>query len=120
MAKFIANVKVTDSWVHTQKGLEEAFHDHFVDLIGKPISHAHSLDLNFLNMPSHDLRELEAGFTENEVSKAIKCMPSKKALGPDGFTGLFYQCCWKIIKSDIMAAFHVLGRLAGKNAHLLN
>lgn len=117
---FIATLKVAYSWVHTQKVLEEAFHDHFVNLIGRPVACAHSLYLNFLNVPSHDLRDLEVDFTKSEVWEAIKSIPSEKVPGLDGFTSLFYQCYWEIIKSDIMAAFHAIGRLEGKNFHLLN
>ena len=35
-------------------------------------------------------------------------MPSDKALGPDGFTGRFYKCCWSIIKNDVLVAVHLL------------
>ena len=43
-------------------------------------------------------------FSEQEVWETIKGLPSDKASGPDGFTGLFYKVCWSIIKDDVMAA----------------
>jgi hypothetical protein len=39
-----------------------------------------------------------------EVWRTISDLPSNKAPGPNGFTDLFYQVCWPIIKNDIMAA----------------
>ena len=50
--------------------------------------------------------ELDRPFTEEEVEHAIKCLPSDKAPGPDGFTNNFYKCCWGTIKFDMLAAFH--------------
>lgn len=47
-------------------------------------------------------------------------MPPDKALGPDGFTALFYQTCWGIIKDDIDTTFLHLGRSGGHNFHQLN
>jgi hypothetical protein len=32
----------------------------------------------------------------------IKCLPSAKAPGPDGFTGRFHKSCWPIIKNEVM------------------
>lgn len=100
--------------------MEEVFHDHFVNLLGKPIDRAHSLDLSYINISSHDLQDLEASFSKEEVWEAIRCLPPEKAPGPDGFSALFYQRCWGIIKQDIMAAFQALALLAGENFKLLN
>ena len=50
--------------------------------------------------------ELDRPFTEEEVEHAIKCLPSDKAPGPDGFTNNFYKRCWGTIKFDILATFH--------------
>ena len=47
-------------------------------------------------------------FTEDEVWATIKEMPVDRALGPDGFIGLFFQKAWSIIKGDMMAALHHL------------
>jgi hypothetical protein len=54
-------------------------------------------------MPSYDLSELEAPFSEQEVWEIIKLVPSDKAPRPDGFTGRFYKACWDIIKADVMS-----------------
>lgn len=55
-----------------------------------------------------------------EIWEAIKASPSEKALGPNGFTGIFYRRCWTIIRSDIVAAFDHLYRLAGGGFASLN
>ena len=57
-----------------------------------------------LGVPSHDLSELDAPFSEEEVWNSIKMLPPDKAPGPDGFTGRFYQACWPIIKKEVKEA----------------
>ena len=41
-------------------------------------------------------------FTEEELHKIVKHMPSDKAPGPDEFTGAFFKSCWPIIKGDFL------------------
>jgi len=38
-------------------------------------------------------------------------MPTDKAPGLDGFTGIFFKECWEIIKDDLTAAFNQLHNL---------
>jgi hypothetical protein len=45
----------------------------------------------------------EAEFTEEEILQAIKGSYAEGALGSDGFSFLFYQKFWPIIKMDLMA-----------------
>lgn len=60
----------------------------------------------FESQISHDLGlELEAPFREDEVKAAIFGMDGARLPGPNGFTMLFYQTCWDIIKSDLMMVF---------------
>ena len=47
-------------------------------------------------------------------------MPTDKAPGPDGFTGMFYRVAWPIIKPDILRAFHSLWSLDNRSFYLVN
>src|ERR1041384_2198359 len=47
-------------------------------------------------------------------------MPSDKAPGPDGFTGIFFKKCWDVIKHDIMRVIHLFDSLHTANLHWLN
>jgi hypothetical protein len=46
---------------------------------------------------------LEASLTEEEIKKAIDGSYAEGAPGPDGFSFLFYQKFWHVIKIDFMA-----------------
>src|SRR6185503_3991030 len=76
--------------------------------------------LSELNMPSIALNDLEAPFSEEEVWKTVRSLPSDKAPGPDGFTGRFYKVCWPIIKGDLMAAIHSVWGKNFRNLWMLN
>jgi hypothetical protein len=45
---------------------------------------------------------LEDDFTKEEILRAINDSYAKGALGLDGFSFLFYQNFWSIIKKDLM------------------
>ena len=45
-------------------------------------------------------------FEESEVLDVIMDFNGDKSPGPDGFSMAFFQACWGIFKSDIMAVFH--------------
>jgi hypothetical protein len=77
--------------------------DHFFfNLIGTNVGRDRINDLDALAIPSHELSELDAPFSEKEVWDTIVSLPPDKAPGPDGFTGRFYRVCWHIIKHDFM------------------
>jgi hypothetical protein len=46
---------------------------------------------------------LEVEFSEDEILRDINESYAEGALGPDGFSFLFYQKIWSVIKSDLMA-----------------
>jgi hypothetical protein len=54
---------------------------------------ARTRDINWneLNYARHDLDDLDAPFTVQEIEAVIKEMPREKAQGPDGFIGVFYK-----------------------------
>ncbi|XP_028052004.1 uncharacterized protein LOC114256537 [Camellia sinensis] len=62
------------------------------------------------------VEQLEAEFTEEEISSVIKTCNGNKALGPDGFNMAFFKKCWKIVKFDVlhfMREFHQNASLVG-------
>jgi hypothetical protein len=75
----------------------------FSNLIGTNVDRDWTNDLDALGLPSHDLSELDAPFSEKEVWETINGLPLDKGPGPDGFTRRFYRVCWQIIKEDLMA-----------------
>lgn len=79
----------------------------------------YSKDFNWeeLNLVAHDMHELDAPFSKEEVLEVINGMPSDKAAGPDGFTGLFFKRCWGTIKHDLMRVIHRFDSLHTTNLH---
>jgi hypothetical protein len=88
--------------------------------LGTSENRERSINLENLGMPSYDLSELEAPFSEQEVWEVIKLLPSDKAPGPDGFAGRFYKACWDIIKVDVMAAISAVWGRKFENFGRLN
>jgi hypothetical protein len=69
--------------------MDAAAFAHFDDLLGTDVRRECTLCLDDLIEPSHDLADLDAPFTVDEVWSAIKRLPAHKAPGPDGFTADF-------------------------------
>jgi hypothetical protein len=47
-------------------------------------------------------------------------MATDKALSPNGFTNLFHQTAWSVIKEDILRAFNALWTLDFRSFYLIN
>ena len=62
--------------------------------------------LDFPRIFGDNVDWLEKPFEESEVLEVIKEFNGDKSPGPDGFSMAFFQVCWGILKSDIMAVFH--------------
>ena len=45
-------------------------------------------------------------FEETEIFEVIKEFHGDKSPRPEGFSMAFFQACWGILKSDIMAVFY--------------
>jgi hypothetical protein len=72
---------------------------HFDEILGNYEPRTARLDFEALLLPSLNLHGLDHCFSEDEVWAAIRDLPREKALGPDGFTGLFYQTAWSKVIS---------------------
>ena len=78
------------------------------------------MDFEALGLPSLDLSELNAPFTEEEIWGIIHDMLADKAPGPDGFTSHFYKVAWSVIKHDVMNVFAALSNLDTRSFYLVN
>jgi hypothetical protein len=103
---------------HEDKAAE--FAEFYEGLLGTQENRDVTINLDALGVPSFELAQLDAPFSEDEVWRTIKCLPSDKAPGPDGFTGRFYKSCWPIIKSEIMAAISCVWARKFRNMKALN
>jgi hypothetical protein len=106
-------------WFSADQAKSEVIYDYFNGILGTPFHRQHSIVLDYL-LPQLDLSGIDLCFSEQEVWETIKDMPSDRAPGPDGFTGLFYKVAWPIIKRDIMNVLNALWSLDARCFNLLN
>jgi len=92
--------------VVTDAAMADALFDYFNSIIVANFERSRNINLAAIGVPAMELSALEALFTEEEVRSVIVELPSDKAPGPDGFTGLFYKKTWEIIKDDILIALN--------------
>jgi hypothetical protein len=80
---------------------------HFYEsLFTEPYTWRPRLDnLDFDSLDAIEASSLELPFEEKEVLEVVKGMNRDKAPGPDGFTLVFFQDCWDVIKTDLMGVF---------------
>jgi hypothetical protein len=112
---FILRLKKGPGWVTKHEDMEQTIHTHFNKTMQRGPRRSRDFNWGNINLPGCDLSSLADDFTEKEVHEAIKGMPSDKAPGPDGFTGLFFKSCWHIIKEDLMRVILLLSNLHSEN-----
>ena len=117
---FIPKLQEGDHIITSQEDKAAAVLDFYENLIGAEYDREITINLDTLGYPSFELEGLEIPFSEEEVWRTIKDLPSDKAPGPDGFTGRFYKSCWPTIKIDVMAALHSLWNRNFRNLWKLN
>jgi hypothetical protein len=97
--------------------------DYFHSVFGSAAPRRSFLNLNALDLPSLSAiqaRGIEAPFSSEEVKRIIMEMPADRALGPDGFSGLFFKLYWDIIAADLLAALNHLHKGQFNNLRRLN
>jgi len=65
--------------------------EHFQNIMKRPPQRQADLNWDRLQISPHNLDMLASDLTESKIKDAINQMPSNKARGPDGFTGLFLK-----------------------------
>lgn len=62
-----------------QEEKANAVHTHFSQVLGTPNSRTSAIDWEELGYVQHNLEELDAPFTQEEIATVIKEMPPEKA-----------------------------------------
>jgi hypothetical protein len=83
---FVASLVVDNYILSSHIDKAAAVDQFFSNLIGTNMDRDWTIDLDALGLPSHDLSELDAPFSEEEVWDTIDGLSHDKAPGPDGFT----------------------------------
>ena len=92
----------------------------YQDLYSEGVSRRPFLDgLEFSMISNEDSDWLGRPFEEEEVLGLIQGFNGDKALGPDGFFMAFFQACWVIVQSDILAVLRYF-QVAGSFEKSLN
>ena len=94
----ITSLRVQGNDLVLGEQMADALYDHYRVLLGTPFQRLATVNFDSLGLAQHDLSMLDVCFSEFEIWATIKELPSDKAPGPDGFTGLFYKLAWPIIK----------------------
>ena len=63
-------------------------------------------DVDFSSISVEDANWLDRHFEEEEVLEVIHDCNGDKAPSSDGFSMAFFQSCWGVLKTEIMAAIH--------------
>lgn len=86
-----------DGQVFTEEEAKsEIVYEYYHQILGRPFTRQHTIDLHQLQLPRLDLSDLALPFTADEIARTVKDTPSDRSPGPDWFTGAFYKACWEI------------------------
>jgi hypothetical protein len=97
--------------------IKEIIRDYFQSLYSNKFENLEKID-RFLDTYNHpklnqeDIIHLNRSITQNEIEAAIKSLPKRKSLGPDGFTAEFYQTFNEELTPILLKLFH---EIKGKN-----
>jgi hypothetical protein len=95
-------------------------HHHFNAVLGTSGVRQRAVRLDNLGCLPFDLSELDNVIEDNEIKKVVMGLQSEKAPGPDGFIGLFYRCCFDVVKDDLSKAINDFYHLKCRSLHLVN
>jgi hypothetical protein len=93
------------------KEIQEIIRDYFDNLYSKKLENLEEMD-RFLDTYDHpklnqeDINHLNRPITLNEIEAAIKSLPKKEKLEPDGFSAEFYQTFKKELIPTLLKHFH--------------
>ena len=64
-----------------------------------------------------EIENMNGPITSTDIDSVIKNLPTKKSLGPDGFTGEFYQTFREELTSTLLKLFQKIAEEGTPQAH---
>lgn len=102
----ITVMRYGDTRLKTREDITTHIVDFFQTLCAKEDWDRPSLDnLEFVNIREHSKDWLEREFKEHEVWAVVFNSGGDKAPGPDGFSMIFFQRFWDIVKEDVISLY---------------
>jgi hypothetical protein len=117
---FIHSLHTEEGIVVSQADKHKIIFDHFSQHIGSYAPRSCALNFESLGWQPRSLQHLDQPVSKTELKMIIQNAPKEKALGPDGFIGLFFLVCWDTIKEDAMMDVNHFLSLNQQGLHLLN
>jgi hypothetical protein len=92
------------AWVSDRRNIGNCFADFFQQLFSSSLSDPLEEMLNLFDKVISDEENLVLCSipSEKEIYEVLISIGATKAPGPDGFTALFYQRCWSIVKEVVL------------------
>ena len=104
---YIENLMIDGAVTTNQDRIVHHVEQFFKNLYSKQqVQHPFPNILDFPRISRDNVDWLKKPFEESKVLEVIKEFNGDKSPRPDGFSMAFFQTCWGILKSDIMAVFH--------------
>jgi hypothetical protein len=85
---FINKLVAGDRVVTSQEDKHQVLFDHFNGILGQASNRTVTFNLAAFHHAGIDLSPLDEPFSEKEIRATIQSLPSDRAPGPDGYTGL--------------------------------
>ncbi|PKA50046.1 integrator complex subunit 11 [Apostasia shenzhenica] len=94
------------SWISSPEDIENSGTIFYSNLLKTEGCHFSDTDFYFIPnlIVDHDNEVLTAVPNLDEVKDAVFSIHKDSAAGPDGFNSGFFQCCWDIVKDDLLNA----------------
>ena len=95
---FVLNLLHNGAVVTSQEEKLHAVWEHFSSALGSRTQRGCCINFAALGINPIDLSSIDGPFSKDEVRAVVMDLNPRKAPGPDGYTALFFQNCWDIIK----------------------
>jgi hypothetical protein len=117
---YIRSLRRNDNLLSSQQDKLQEAHQHFKEILGETRMRHKVVQWAALDYSPFPLGELDNVIHDSEIKNVVMSLHSEKAPGLDGFIGLFYKCCWALVKEDLTAAINDFYNYRYKNLHLVN